>query len=438
MDWKNRLVGTVGAVATAASSLAVFGAAAVPVAASDVSDAELSTMAYVATHSWAAAQPTTYGRRLVDLALKDGRVWAGYGDYNSNTGPVVVAGIDPDHDSAFVSDFTMDTEAAYNLRSIGGELVIPATDPRVNADFATSEPWEQSRPINATHVYDSVTLTGSDRWLVGSQGQDAVAWRSQNGGASWTESIRVKPFDAVDGSYARFYFAAVLGDELWVQAKSSSGAVAPSAKVFDGSSWRDDTPVLRRGTFGWKPMPYEQGVVFHRVGHGYVGEIFYFDGQTTTAIARGFDHEVVDGTLFVLDEARIVRRRLATGDWTSVAQAPANAISIAIDDDTVYSGTDNSELYSFRPEPSLIGGEGAPTTTAPPTTTLPSEDTDIGVVVDEAEVVPTTDDIGPLPTTGLRNQQWRNASPSAQNASPSSRHNRDRSDASIGAGGKEK
>jgi len=95
------------------------------------------------------------------LCPRRGRLYIGYGDYQSNTGPIDVTAWDPVR-ADFVTVHSSDTEAIDNDRVIGDELYAPATDPRQHADYAVGEPWRDQRPVTAAHAYDIVTLDGRE------------------------------------------------------------------------------------------------------------------------------------------------------------------------------------------------------------------------------------------------------------------------------------
>lgn len=301
-----------------------------------------STFSFVADHHAAAAQPTSQGRILAELSVHEGRIFAGYGDYQDNTGPISIEYLD-ESSRSFAHAFTSDTEAVYNLKALGGKLVVPAIDPRSKADFAIDGPWRDARPFKATHVFDAATLTGADMWMVGSQGDDAVAWRSTDGGASWGESLRLP---RIDGGFARFYFAAVANDRLYVQAVSSMGGPFPTSKIFDGREWHDGPSILDRKDRGWGAKSFGSGFAYHSEGHARVGAVRFFDGVSTTTLERrAFDVEVTDTHVWMLTASGDVVRSHDLTAWETVARAPATARSLAVDGDQLYVGTADSQLW---------------------------------------------------------------------------------------------
>lgn len=292
-------------------------------------------------HPQAAAQSTARGRRIVDLQAFGGKIYAGYGDYEANTGPIAVSALTPG--AGYAKEFTADTEATYNFREIGGVLYAPSIDPRVAADFSTNAPWSGHDTTDAAHVFDMATTNGSDLWMVGSQDVDAVAWRSLDGGATWTEELRIAAVNS--GEFSRFYFAGVLGGRLYVQAFDSYQGAQAEAKVFDGTRWSSAPPIVTSWYNGWRPVEFNGKLVIEGYGQGSRGPVFSYDGVTSSVVTLGYDVEVAGDRLFVLDDAEL---RVSTGlsTFSVIAVPPAGGRSLAVSAGVVYIGTDSSEILS--------------------------------------------------------------------------------------------
>lgn len=332
-----------------AVALAVVGLAAglVSAAASPAAAARPTKNASVAgplvVHPGAAAQPTATGRQLTDLQFFEGSIYAGYGDYGVNTGPIQVSSVDSS--GAVLDRHVQDTEAIYNYRVLGGKLYSPSIDPRTASDFASSDPWADTDATDAVHVFDMNTLTGDDLWMVGSKGQQAAAWRSLDGGQTWQESLLVDP--GTDTTFARFYFAGVLAGKLYVQAFDSGSGAAASSMVFDGTSWTTG-PAITGGWFtGWRPVEFDGKLVMHGSGHGRTAPIFVFDGTTVTDLGWGYDVDVAGRDLYRLDDTGLVTKTANLQRWSKVGQAPTGAISLASDGRTTVVGTVDSAIWKL-------------------------------------------------------------------------------------------
>jgi hypothetical protein len=312
-----------------------------PAGAARRASAPLPTFTFLADHPWAEAQPTATGRQIVDLQEHDGRIYAGYGDYSANTGPITIASIGAG-ETAFEAEAVSDTEAIYNYRPLNGKLFAPATDPRFSADYASDGPWADTTGIGAWHAFDMATLTGTDLWIVGSQGNDAVAWRSLDGGTTWTEALRVNPQPG--GGYSRFYFAGVLGGKLYVQAHDANLGAHPTSMVFNGGAWAAGPALIEGSEPGWRPVEFNGSLVFATWGQGYASTIKVFNGRRTTAVGLGYDVTVDGNSVFILDNNGTLQKTNDLRKFVPVAQAPASARSVEVSGTSAYVGTASGEL----------------------------------------------------------------------------------------------
>lgn len=335
-----------GIVALSAAVSVFAGVTVVPAAASRPLSSTTNQMTFVAQHPWAAAQPTNAGRQLSELQVHEGKVWAGYGDYAANTGPIELASVDPTSGEGFESSMTVDTEAILNIRVLDDSVVAPATDPRAQADYAIGEPWLQARPLGATHVFDSASL-GGDLWMVGSQGADAIAWRSTDHGSSWNEELRVAPTSGRSNDFQRFYFAATLQGRLYVQAVSYSGGAADTSLVYEGGQWQTGPDMLPVG-LGWSPEVVGDSVVYQSSGQGRGSTLLSFDGLQARQHGSAFDVESAGGSAWMLDTEGRILQSTDLKRWKTVVQGPADGRSLAVDGDNIYVGTASSELWSYR------------------------------------------------------------------------------------------
>lgn len=313
---------------------------------------DTADFSFVGVHPGAVEQPTERGRILATLAAWDGRVYAGYGDINANTGPIAVAPFDP-RTGTFEQEWVSDTEAVYTYRPIGGLLYAPAIDRRADADFAVGKPWRDVRSPMTDHAYDMATLTGADLWLVGSEGLDAVAWRSRDGGRTWAESLRVRPFDVTGKDFSRFFFVFADRGRLYVHASDSHHGPKPASKVFDGEAWSDGPNLLPLNyARGWHPVSFAGLTVYQSAQTVKLTEsrLLSFDGEKVELpLAAPIRDFVVDrGRLFALTTRGTIERTRDLLSWSTVASAPPGGRSIGALDGFVYIGTADSKLYRSR------------------------------------------------------------------------------------------
>ena len=137
-------------------------------------------------HPSASLQSTNRGKQLATLFPWKGKLYAGYGDYGANTGPINIYSFFPDS-LTFTYEGQANTEAVYNYRSLNGMLYAPAIDRKsysLPGDYSkmdSSANWANYNFGSAsTHVFDAAELNDSVLYMTGSQDEKAAVWRSQN------------------------------------------------------------------------------------------------------------------------------------------------------------------------------------------------------------------------------------------------------------------
>ena len=336
-----------------------------------------ATFTNVATHPDAAAQSTTTGRVLATLHPFNGKIYAGFGDYGANTGPIGIRPFDPATGTFGNRLLNSGTEAVYIYRNIDGRLYAPHIDPiagessggyaRGTASGLT-ETWIDRFPVTAVHMFDMASYGGS-LWMVGSQGNNAAVWRSTDAGATWQLSLSVAP---TTSPFIRFYGVAPYDGKLYVQRHEANS----TSNVFDGTSWTDGPDLIPGGGYMWHPENFA-GKLVYMSGHAGIGSspLYAFDGtsaQTSFWIPGtggsngtsggiggiGVRDFVVHGdAVFALGSDQLIRTSTDLTTWTVFATAPAEARSLAILNDQLFLGGSNSAIYEYSqpiPEPAGI------------------------------------------------------------------------------------
>lgn len=319
-------------------------------------------------HPWAAAQPTEWGRRLQDLAVFDGIVFCGFGDWNANTGPIQASGW---HivSGSFVAEAALDTESTWLLRRVGNRLVVPFIDPKANTgDLAVrslgSPAWTTlaigAGTAGTIHAFDVASFDGTDLWVAGAKRStnDAAVWRSPSGlGGDWVESDVHAPLGP-PGSYARSIHLGVHGGRLYaglyeVQPGPPPFAVLRNPRVWDGSVWADapeyglEAGVLRGGH---EPQAFGGRLLRRSRWLQPIDErpVYAFDGTalTDTGIAAIQMHVDLIGRLWWV-AGDLVVRRLGPGEATptEICEAPPGTTCLAAEGSALYLGTASSELW---------------------------------------------------------------------------------------------
>lgn len=333
----------------------------------------------VATHPQAVAQPTEWGKTINALKSWNGKLYAGYGDYNANTGPIAINGFDGTN---FASNLpaaslplcaqspatseacTSHTETIDRFVEIAGKLYAPSIDPRGNnSNYVVGTPngpgnavWHNP-PGFVEHGYDMATLTGTDLWIVGSKygSNSGAAWRSVDGGNTWEESLTVAPAAPANCGYdnfTRFYGAGVLNGKLYIVATDYCSSVQRT-KVFDGVSWSDGPSLPTFDTasnFAGKMVSIAYGRM-----QAFDGTSSQQVGPTAKNVGALFDYVVNGNTLYALYYGKVYKSTdLAI--WTQIAVAPSSARSIAMHNNTLYVAGTDSGIYKHN------GGTGGGST----------------------------------------------------------------------------
>lgn len=342
--------------------LLVVGTVISPIGADPVagSGAQVGTFSLVATHPEAAAYPSL-GNSLVGLTPWQGRLYTGYGHWLEYTGlfDFPIRAYDP-QTGQLNSSWVTDAEAVWNYRPIGGKLYAPVTDPTRLTDYAVGEPWQDRDVVGVTkRVFDMATMNGSDLFMVGSTGADAVAWRSIDGGQTWQESLRVPRRNPLD-SETHFMFAMALAGKIYVQANGiGPGGAHSSSRVFNGTTWSTGPNLLPNSTYkGWKPTPFAGKMIYLSGDPENPSDgLLTFDGIQVAQVPTPFrvwDFFVSGSYVYALALdpsaplwAPVVRRSNDLLTWTDVATPPTYTRSIAVLNGYLYAGATEGRLYKY-------------------------------------------------------------------------------------------
>lgn len=328
----------------------------------------------LATHPQAAAMPANWQKQITELTVFKGKLLAGYGDYNSNIGPIAINPYDIESGSFEGVAATLPSESIGNWKEINGKLYTTTIDARgcghCASGYAVSEDgssWEIKTPINAFHIFDITTLNGSDLWLLGSSGSGdgvATAWRSVDNGESWN-TVKIS-----DNSGTRYYWGRTFDGKMYIQEVGGQNDVPMD--IFDGNGWSTgtNTRACYGGDYSGGPNPimFKNKMVCYWTDH-----LRTFNGQTVslinpepltiqindpgTYLSYGVNNSTIatSNAFYMLDflqsfEEGAPERVLRSPDlsrWQSLEGLPSGTTAMTVDEDNekIYVGTSDAKLY---------------------------------------------------------------------------------------------
>ncbi len=356
----------------------------------------------VATHPEAAKADATWGARwLWALYPWRGRLFVGYGSFNGANPRAVIRAFDPRTNSfAIAPAFATNNEALGIFRAVNGQLYVPTMDAHDGGlgpqDFAVTvdgrgDAWADHVERPMYHTWDVGTRDGHDVWFVGTDASkgcpydycsDAVAYRSTDGGQTFTE---MKRLPAAANGYKFAWFPTVFGfnGKLYLQAYyrfSVTGRpdlVRTESFVFAGRTWSagpDLMPGRRTGASGYNPIAFAGHIIYLTqipIARSYPKalplwqnriDLVAFDRHEQARylqIPGGVANFTVAGRyLYVLTRAGDIRRTTTLQQpwarWTRLPTFPVQdpdahqgcaARSLAVLDGALYVGTTQAELW---------------------------------------------------------------------------------------------
>ena len=330
----------------------------------------------------AFAQKTPVGKQIATLEVFNGRMYAGYGDYSADSGPIAIVAVDLATGAIGKPVLSHATEAIHIFRQIGNALFAPDIDPRGTrlggfargVAGAPADTWTDEKVVMATHLFDVATFDGSDLWLFGSLRDDALAWRSKDGGKSWLTELTVRPWAV--GSFSRFYSAFLLGGKLYTQAVDFPIGGQNTSLVYDGATWSPGPrlfpmEVARGDVFPWRPKVVGRQVIYldNHSGTTYRDvRVYRFDGErahfaygpTDRHLTGDPQYAILDiatsgGTAYLINRRHQVLSSTDLVEWrmrtTFTGATGESATSIAVNGDDVYVGTSLANIYKVRIRP---------------------------------------------------------------------------------------
>jgi len=322
---------------------------------------DTASFSTVGTHPEANAQSTYAGKVITDLAVDGGKLYAAYGDYDANTGPIAIDPFDLTTETFDGSQLSMPTEQVMIFRKINGKLYAPWVDPQApwtsDVGYSSNESgtWQNYTETPAVHIFDMATLDGSDLWMVGASVEPdgvtergATAFRSTGGGAIWN-IVRTDASTPNASGYERYYWVEELNGKIYMQA---GGAIpATPVRIFDGTTWSSGT--TKQICTGYDPGMTETIGNYIVCANGRNTELTLFDGtnitHTTSQVGVTGDFYKDGGYLYALGTGGIMRTSNGI-NWTVIASSESTGFSyafggsLAIYNNHIYIGSSNGHI----------------------------------------------------------------------------------------------
>lgn len=161
-------------------------------------------------------------RRSEDIAIFDGRLYVGCGDYSANTGPVNVYSMGLEDKKWQVSAEALEDEQIKRFLVLDGKLCIPGTDPRGdwsmgNYYLLSDGAWQTHRVLpSGIHCFDGIEFEGNLFFGLGAESGSYPVVVSE--GDSFVPVPFLRDGVAVNTSgaeYVRVYNLSVWNSELY-------------------------------------------------------------------------------------------------------------------------------------------------------------------------------------------------------------------------------
>lgn len=311
----------------------------------------------------AAEQASGVGQEIHRLAIFDGHLYAAYGDYDANTGPLNILSTPLGDPGVFTSEQALATEEIWTMRTLSEKLYVPEIDPRGGDDASAGQyavatasgAWTVHTNVTPTpeHVFAVAERDGS-LWLSGaaydgelSPGLGGVAsvWRSDDDGATWTREI-AQPSES---GGLRVYALAPTTDGLLAFASDHGGPVTVWHRP-DGGEWAEADPTGYPDGVS-EAVPFLDGALLLAGGYKVLAigqQMAATPGAGTPLDVLVTDVTVVGSHAYALGTDGTIWRGNGT-TWTALftLDAPtARSLAVTADETTVYLGTTDSRVLS--------------------------------------------------------------------------------------------
>lgn len=293
-----------------------------------------------------AANPTATGKMIVALQPFNGKLYLGYGDWDTGQ----QAGCDLAYwdGTAYGSVGHYATDAFWSLRLVNGELWAMVTDPEVGADpdvvvvkaDGTVRLVQDSLSADTWHTFDAIAFNGgiymAGAWRGPSGSSQATVWKRgvrADGRETWTGVMTLS-------SNLRVYGFGVIGTTLC--ALLANGIVR---KTIDGTTWTTAPNATNAAANSVTSFAGQLVYLYGWTAYG-AQTLLRYDGAATTIVLSGVSGICSDGTTLYALTGGTIKRTTDLTNWETVCtDAPTNGRSLAVMDGALYVGTVDSHVW---------------------------------------------------------------------------------------------
>lgn len=313
-------------------------------------------------HPGAVVQQTDVGRTINNLTLFNNKIYASYGDYGANTGPIQLIPYNISTNTYEPSEFTLATEATQIMRVFGGKLYVPVVDgdgcgsctPTTAVYDGSTWSLIQVAGSTAEHLFDVATSDGNDLLFFGAGGNMARVWRTTDSGANWSivSTNQIDPSSASERYYWGLNMGGIVYTQSWWAGQSSS------VKEFNGTNWTNGSTDTICSDYLISPVVFQDSIIVCRAN----SSLTTFDGTTVNTVNKPsgcFDiiaHTVTEDDVYIMcrsgystTDPLVIYYTNNFTDWNTITNVPNTATSLLVLPTAglpdIYVGTSDSKIY---------------------------------------------------------------------------------------------
>lgn len=304
-----------------------------------------------------------------DIAVLDGKLYVGSGDYGKNTGPCDMWQYDPETEQ-WTSTGQVNDEAVANFEILDGKLIATGTDPKADWEYGsfytlTQDGWQTDRTVPfGVHMFDIADHKGKRFYAIGTAGCKQSPVQITKDGENYVNV----PFyidetaliDNTDYGYFRCYNLFESESELYAFCYLDSANRSYGFFKYDGEAFRLVTPfsdlkLKSKGTN--RQVIFNKGIAFNGRFYFSTGYLYSTEDFTKAEIVPFSndtyvqDMTVQDGKMYVLTSKELKEETVDENGQPLTLVSYENTVW------EYYGADDMTEVYSFEYKQSAMSFE---------------------------------------------------------------------------------